>query len=76
MSVEMMLAFIMISCFCICSALFLRALMKPKSLVNLTGYSQTALRLQRAYSIFAWAVMSLAFLAGVVISFYQVYVLL
>ncbi len=50
--------------------------MKPKSLVNLTGYSQTALRLQRAYSIFAWAVMSLAFLAGVVISFYQVYVLL
>jgi hypothetical protein len=70
----MLLSFISVSCFCVFAHAFIKSLLKPLPRVNNTGYSKTALRLKKHYQTFSLGVMTFAFMIGLVISFYQVYV--
>ena len=60
--------------FCLCAHFFARALITPIPTINHSGFSRAALRLKRHYQIFSLGLMTFAFLIGLVISFYQVFI--
>ncbi|MFN8791279.1 MAG: hypothetical protein ACK5Y2_07475 [Bdellovibrionales bacterium] len=51
----------------------IRHLRERVPVYNNTGYSKKALRLQRDYKVFSWALMTSFFLSALVMSFYQVF---
>ena len=59
--------------FCLCAYQFIGVILRPLPLMNLTGYSRTALRVQKTYQIFSWGLMTFVFLFALVLSFSQVY---
>jgi hypothetical protein len=67
-------AFLSVSLFCICCFFFMRAIAKPIPKAMDTTYSQQALRVKKSYQVLALGIMTLTFLAGLVVSFVQVYV--
>lgn len=71
---SLLLGLISVTLFCFCAHYFTRAIVVPLPALNQTVYSKAALRLRRGYKIFALGVMTFAFMIGLVISFYQVYV--
>jgi hypothetical protein len=60
--------------FCFCAHFFTRAIVRPQPQLNQTSFSRAALRVKRQYEIFALGVMTFAFMIGLVISFYQVFI--
>ncbi len=72
--VILLLSFLSVSLFCLCAHQFIKHLVTPMPAMNFTHYSRLALKVKRNYEIFAWAVMTFAFLVALVISFYQVFV--
>jgi hypothetical protein len=71
---SLLLGFISVVLFCFCAHFFARAIVKPMPALNQTGYSKSALRLSRQYRIFSLGIMTFAFMIGLVISFYQVFI--
>jgi hypothetical protein len=60
--------------FSFCAHYFIKVLVSPGPKFNATEYSRLALKCKRAYSIFAWGLMSTTFLIALTVSFYQVFV--
>lgn len=69
----MAVSLIAVVCFCGCCFQLIRASLTPIPVINQTPYSKTALRVSKGYQVAAWAMMSCVFLAGLVISFSQVF---
>lgn len=74
MLISYLLSLLSVLIFCACSYALIKATTTGVPVVNESGYSKAALRVARRYKIFAWAVMSLFFLAVLVDSFLQVFV--
>lgn len=73
---DFIVAIVMISGFCLCCYLLLRSIIRPIPMLYAGPYNRSALKLKRAYLIFAHSTMTFAFLIGVMLSFYRVYMLL
>lgn len=71
---SLLLGLISVILFCFCAHYFARAIIVPLPSLNQTQFSKAALRLKRSYKIFALGVMTFAFMIGLVISFYQVFI--
>jgi len=71
---SLLLGLISVTLFCFCAHFFARAIIVPLPVLNQTQFSKAALRLKRKYQIFALGVMTFAFMIGLVISFYQVFI--
>lgn len=71
---SLLLGLISVTLFCVCAHFFARAMIVPMPALNQTQFSRSALRVKRAYQVFALGVMTFAFMIGLVISFYQVYI--
>ena len=71
---NLLLGLISVTLFCFCAHYFTRAIVVPLPHLNQTTYSKAALRIKRSYKIFALGVMTFAFMIGLVISFYQVFI--
>jgi ABC-type multidrug transport system permease subunit len=67
-------AFVSVSLFCVCCFFLMRVVMSPIPRPVHAKFTQQALRVKKTYQVFALSVMTLTFLAGLVISFVQVYV--
>ncbi|AHI05888.1 hypothetical protein BDW_06910 [Bdellovibrio bacteriovorus W] len=59
--------------FSICCHQLMRTLLTPVKGSVGAYYTRSALRVSKAYRVFAWGAMSMAFLVGVGVSFYQVF---
>ena len=57
--------------FCITARCFVRALARPRFEFRTSDYSLRALRLQRAYEIFAWGVLTVFLLSSFLASFLE-----
>lgn len=68
-----LLALAAVILFCLCAHQMMRSLLSPLPLLNNTAYSKSALRVEKAYKVFSWGVMTVCFLLALVISFYQVF---
>ncbi|MCX7979136.1 MAG: hypothetical protein N2578_09050 [Bdellovibrionaceae bacterium] len=53
--------------------LLIRSLLTPVPVFNRTRYSKAALRLEKAYKVFAFGLLTLFFLYAVIVSFYRVF---
>lgn len=62
--------------FCGCCHLFIKSILVKQPRMNATGYNRAALGVQKSYKIFALGTMTMVFLLGLVLSFYEVYVLI
>ncbi len=62
-----------LSLFCVCSLGLLYVLRRPVPAFNATPYTKAALRIKRAYGVFAWGLLTTTFLVGLVMSFVDVY---
>jgi hypothetical protein len=71
---SLLLGLISVVLFCFCAHYFTRAIVVPLPALNQTQFSKQALRIKRGYKIFALGVMTFAFMIGLVISFYQVFI--
>lgn len=69
----MVLSFASVVLFCGFAHLFLKSWLQPIPALNNTGYSKTALRVQKTYKTLSLGIMTFVFLIGLVISFVQVY---
>jgi hypothetical protein len=67
------LAVLAVISFCFCCRHLMAVVVEPLPASHESNYSKAALRLKRQYEVFAWSVMTAAFLVGLVVSFYQVY---
>lgn len=59
--------------FCACAHKFIRSVLAPIPVFNNTNYTKSALRVEKAYKVFSWGLMTAAFMLALVISFYQVF---
>jgi hypothetical protein len=70
----MLFSLISVSCFCLTAYALMSVIRKPVPNLNKGGYSKAALRVKKSYQVFCLGMMTFAFMIGLVISFYQVYV--
>lgn len=66
-------ALLSIFLFSVCCHQMMKTLLTPVGINSNPVYTRSALRISKAYRVFAWGAMSLAFLLGVGVSFYQVF---
>lgn len=60
--------------FCLCCRQLLKAVVKPIPLLKIERtYARPALWLSKGYHVVSWGALTLTFLLGLVMSFYQVY---
>lgn len=71
--VVMIVSLISVLAFCVCCRFLIKTILKPVPQITNGTYKRSALRVQKAYSVFAWSVMTSAFLFTLVVSFVQVY---
>gem|GEM_PF-4325756 len=71
--VEMVLFVISLLGFATCCRLFLKAMVVPSPVFNTSGFSKSALRLERYYLIVAWGSMMFLFLASFFYSMIEIY---
>lgn len=71
--VIMLLSTFSVILFCLCCYQLIRAVLQPLPVLNLTGYSRSALRVRKSYQVFSWGIMTFAFLFALVLLFTQVY---
>jgi len=71
--VNFIIAFVAVVLFCFCCRHLISVVVSPLPSLNQTGYSKAALRVKKQYQVFSWSLMTVAFLMGLVVSFYQVY---
>lgn len=71
---DVILMFFSLFLFSFCCRQLMKSLLQPLPiLANQRVYALPALRLEKGYKIFSWAVMTFVFLSLLVISFYQVF---
>jgi amino acid permease len=70
---EMILSILSVCFFCLCCHQLIRSVMAPIPVFNETSFNKTALKLSKGYRVFSWSLMTLAFLVGLSVSFYQIY---
>lgn len=69
-----MLSLITVVLFCFSISVFMKTLLTPIPIYfTERKYGRKALELEKNYKVFAWGVMSLVFLLGLVMSFYKVF---
>lgn len=71
--VIMIVSVLSVLAFCVCCRFLIKTILKPVPQITNGTYKRSALRVQKAYSVFAWSVMTSTFLFTLVVSFVQVY---
>ncbi|MBX3040257.1 MAG: hypothetical protein KF789_06045 [Bdellovibrionaceae bacterium] len=69
----MLMSVLSVLLFCGCCYQFLRTVTRPVPVLNRSHFAKSALRVEKGYKVFAWGVLMLAFLVGLVISFAEVF---
>lgn len=69
----MILSVTSVLAFCVCCRLLIQAIRRPLPVWVTGAYSKRALRVRKAYAVFAWGLMTGMFLFTLVVSFVQVY---
>jgi len=67
----MLLCVISVTCFAFFCRFLIASVLAPIPVFNESEYSKTALRVQKYFKVFSYSLMTFAFLAGTVTSFYQ-----
>ncbi len=69
----MIISILSVVLFCACCFKLLQAITYRVPLFNQSPYAKAALRVEKAYKVFAWTIMTGFFLFSLVISFTQVF---
>ncbi|MFP5520036.1 MAG: hypothetical protein ACLGGX_09045 [Bdellovibrionia bacterium] len=71
---DSLLVIITVILFSVCCRQLIKTIVTPLPLLAVDRkYAMGALRLERTYKVLAWGIMTIVFLSGLVISFYQVF---
>lgn len=69
----MWLAILSVIFFCLCCYQLMKVLLRPVPALNRSDFAKSALRVAKAYKVFAWGTLTSTFLVGLVISFIDVF---
>lgn len=62
-----------VTLFSLCARAFIQTLRRPIPVFNTTGYSRLALKMRKLYMTTAWGIMTLTFLATMLVSWHHLW---